>query len=72
MRRRAPRCLERRRGDSARKAALLSRILILELHRGKHVRSQRLLRILDLDRYVEQRLETLTHEKFAQLTAHKD
>src|SRR5260370_6533929 len=46
--------------------------LVLEFHCGKYVRSQRLLRIFDLDRDIKQRREALTHEELAQLTTHED
>src|SRR6202011_3239648 len=45
-----------------------SRSLVLEFHCGKHVRSQRLLRIFDLDRDIKQRREALKHEPLAQIT----
>ena len=49
-----------------------SRSLVLEFHCGKYVRSQRLLRIFDLDRDIKQRREALTHEELAQLTTDED
>src|SRR4029077_50570 len=49
-----------------------SRTLILRFHDRKHVRSQRFLRILDLDRDVKQRREALTHEEPAQLSTHEN
>src|SRR6516225_8495599 len=49
-----------------------SRTLILRFHDRKYVRSQRLLRILDLDRDIKQRREALTHEEPAQLSTHEN
>src|SRR6266487_4072784 len=45
--------------------------LVLESQYGKHMRSQRLLRILDPDRDIEQWREALTHEELAQFAAHE-
>ena len=41
-------------------------------HQGKHMRSQRLLRIPDRDRSLEQVLEAMTHEELVRFTAHKN
>src|SRR6516225_9437200 len=49
-----------------------SRTLILRFHDRKYVRSQRLLRILDLDRDIKQRREALTHEEPAQLSTREN
>src|SRR6266436_7647791 len=46
--------------------------LILESHYGKHMRSHRLLRILDPDRDIEQWREALTHEDLARFAAHEN
>ena len=64
---RARRFLRHRHDGPAKRSTL-----VLESHCGEHMRSQRLLRILDPDRAIEQRREALTHEEPARFAAHEN